>query len=261
MYLFVDTESNGRARLKDTPAAYVWKWPRVVQIAWLLTDENGGELCTQSFIVRPDGFRVTKRIERERGITTETARRFGREISEVLDTLARDIATAEAVVGHNMLYDRRVIEAELHRLRRPMSPFTGKKLYCTMRTSTTLCAIRRPFGYKWPSLEELHRELFDTEFSPMHDALSDARACARCFFELKRRHVMADYALFEDIARLADYHSWFDRRFVMDVRAQFDNRGLTDRQRAALTRIRNMLAKWTRKRVAQAVTIQRADTE
>lgn len=244
MYLILDTEANGPARFRNAPAAYVWKWPRLVQVAWLIADANGRELSDHSFIVRPDGFEITKRLARDRGITTETALRGGEEIGEVLAALARDAGKVEAIVGHNIHYDRRVIEAELHRLRTPASPFTGKKLYCTMRSSTSLCRLPGPFGYKWPKLQELHRALFNSDLIAAHDAKSDVRACAECFFELKRRGVVADYTLFDDVERLARRNVWFDKSWFVDgVRAQFENRGISERQRSALTRIRDMLAR------------------
>jgi DNA polymerase-3 subunit epsilon len=245
MYLFVDTEANGRAYLRDAPAKLVWNWPRLVQIAWVLTDENGGELRAQSVIVRPSGFNVTKRIERERGITTETAQRLGSEIGEVLAALDRDVAKAEAVVGHNVHYDQRVIEAEYHRLGLPADVFGSRKFYCTMRSSTSFCRLPGgPFGYKWPKLQELHRVLFGDEFDSAHDATADARACAKCFFELNRRGVVDDQEAFEEIYRLADSTDWFDTsRFVDNVYSQFKRRGfLTGRQRGALANILKRLS-------------------
>lgn len=185
--------------------------------------------------------------------------RAGAEIGEVLAAFAHAADKAEAIAGHNVEYERRVIEAELHPLGNPASPFAGKKLYCTMRTSTTLCGLRGgPFGYKWPKLQELHRTLFGSEFGSAHEAIADARACARCFFELKRRGIMDDHVLFEDIERLAAFNSWFDLgRYVDDVRRRLDDRGITDRQRAALARIRAMLARWAQKRVSQHARARR----
>lgn len=49
--------------------------------------------------------------------------------------------------------------------------------------------------------------------------------------------------LFDEIYALADSRSWFDTsRFVDDVHNQFEKRGsITDKQRDALIRIRDML--------------------
>ena len=60
-----------------------------------------------------------------------------------------------------------------------------------MLHSTNYCKIPR-FNreYKWPNLTELHKKLFDCDFENAHDALSDVKACAKCFFELKKQEII-----------------------------------------------------------------------
>ena len=61
---------------------------------------------------------------------------------------------------------------------------------CTMEMSTDYCELPGPYGYKWPSLSELHYKLFNEYFDEAHDAAVDVRACANCFFELKDRGII-----------------------------------------------------------------------
>ena len=243
MYLFVDVEANGIAREFDAPPSDVEKWSRLVQAAWALTDHEGRELRTQAFIVRPDGFDIPVSVEKRRGITTETALRLGVEIGVVLKAFAKDLTHAEAVVAHNIRYDERMIRAEFHRSGRRMNPFAGKKLHCTMRAGTSLCKLAGQGGYKWPKLQELHSFLFDVPFEVAHDAAADVRACIRCFVELKRRGLVDDEQLFEEIYRLADGSEKFDREeFVNDVHGHFEDRGyLTPAQREKLVQVRDWL--------------------
>jgi DNA polymerase III epsilon subunit-like protein len=57
-----------------------------------------------------------------------------------------------------------------------------------MRETRHLCGLRNANGgFKQPTLQELHHFLFEQDYAPVHDAVADARACARCFFELDRR--------------------------------------------------------------------------
>jgi hypothetical protein len=56
-----------------------------------------------------------------------------------------------------------------------------------MTTTTNLLRLPGPYGFKWPKLEELHAFLFETGYDCAHDASRDVEACARCFFELRRR--------------------------------------------------------------------------
>ena len=261
MYLFFDTETTGLPESYDAPASDVENWPRLVQFAWVLTDEDGNELRSQAFIIRPDGFKIPQSATRVHGITTETANRLGIEIKRALAAFVGDLSAAEVLVAHNIQFDERIVGAEFFRAGRKKSPLAGKALYCTMRSSTTFCKLPGgPRGYKWPTLEELHEALFGTSFESAHNAIADVRACAKCFFELKHKGVISgreasgeddeddmssddDQELFDEIYSLASMSSWFDTTlFVDDVYAQFEDRGtITDAQRNALIRIRNKL--------------------
>jgi DNA polymerase III epsilon subunit-like protein len=179
VYLFFDTETTGIES------------PRIVQIAWAVTDENGNELRTQSFIVRPVGFEIPASATRIHGITTEVALRSGIEIASALEAFAKDAIDAKVIVAHNVLFDEGVVSGEFIRAGRHETPLAGKISYCTMQSSTDFCKIKGRRGYKWPRLEELHILLFGDTFESAHSALADVRACAKCFFELKRRGIIS----------------------------------------------------------------------
>ncbi len=53
MYLFFDTETTGLPRNYKAPVSDSNNWPRMVQIAWRLMDEKGGEIDSQDFIIKP----------------------------------------------------------------------------------------------------------------------------------------------------------------------------------------------------------------
>ena len=50
MYVFFDTETTGLPNDYDAPASDTDNWPRIVQLAWALTDKSGNEVRAQSFI-------------------------------------------------------------------------------------------------------------------------------------------------------------------------------------------------------------------
>jgi DNA polymerase III epsilon subunit-like protein len=238
----------------------VENWPRLVQIAWTLVDGSANELRSQAFIIRPDGFEIPLDATRIHGITTATATRVGIEIKHALAAFAEDLAATKILIAHNVQFDGGIVGAEFFRAGRKDNPLAGKNLCCTMRSSTTFCRLpggRR--GYKWPTLEQLYRILFDASFGSAHNAIADVRACAKCFFELKRRGIIAGYGvpgddddkerssddqeLFDEIYEFAESCSWFDTaRFVDNVHEQFETRGsISDKQRDALVHIRDML--------------------
>jgi DNA polymerase-3 subunit epsilon len=176
MYLFFDTETT---EIES---------PRIVEIAWVLTDENGNEKRSQSLIVRPDGFEIPESATQFHRITTEVALQRGIEIAEALEAFVKDVGDAEIIIGHNVRFDLRVVSAELLRLGQD-APFDGKTLHCTMLSSVDVCKIEGRRGRKRPSLGELHIFLFGATNELAHTALADARACAKCFFELKGKGV------------------------------------------------------------------------
>lgn len=188
-YLFFDTETAGLPRYRNAPAHDMRAWPRLVQIAWLLCDSDGHVVRQACFIVRPEGFTIPPDAVRIHNITTETAVRTGVSLKTVLDAFRQEVARSGTVVAHNVAFDSAVVAAECAR-NGMENPLSGIPSICTMEASVRVCGIRRPGGLKWPTLTELHRTLFGSVYSGAHDAGNDAAACARCFFELKRRGVV-----------------------------------------------------------------------
>ena len=170
MYLFFDTETSGlpvnyRAPLSDLP-----NWPRLVQIAWVLADEEGNEVSGTEYIVRPEGFTIPEDAARIHGISTEMALRDGIELLTALDAIEADIARASVLVAHNMSFDEKVLGAEFLRASRA-NIIEAMDRRCTMLLSTDYCGLPGPRGVKWPALHELHRVLFDEPITGAHRAL------------------------------------------------------------------------------------------
>lgn len=189
MILFFDTETTGLPRSHKAPASDLGNWPRIVQIAWLLTDDNGKELSSSESIIRPDGFVIPRDASRVHGITTERATSQGVDLAVVLAEAETTLSKTPTLVAHNIAFDEKVLGAEFLRAGYP-NLVERKTRVCTMQAATDFCAIPGRYGFKWPSLQELYSKLFDESFDGAHQALVDVRACARCFFELRRLGVV-----------------------------------------------------------------------
>jgi DNA polymerase III epsilon subunit-like protein len=187
--LFFDTETTGVPRNYKAPASDLKNWPRLVQIAWLLADDDGGEIESAEYIVKPEGFTIPAEATRIHGISTEMAIRDGLDIKSVLAEALMCLGKVSQLVGHNIDFDEKILGAELLRAGHPNCVETKQRL-CTMRSATDYCRLPGPYGYKWPKLEELHRKLFNQPLDGAHRALVDVRACAKCYFELRRLKVM-----------------------------------------------------------------------
>lgn len=192
-YIFFDTECNGLPFSNKLGVDDTSNWPRMIQLAWLVTDEHGNILKRQSHIIYPQGFIITNEVENLTGITTSRAKSEGVNLRTVLNEFMDDLVDAELVIGHNIDFDKHVLGCELYREGLDYDTLLNKKSVCTMQRSTNFCAIPNPNsyygGYKWPKLEELYQKLFDTTLSNAHDALSDVEATRKCYFELKQQGI------------------------------------------------------------------------
>ncbi len=189
MYLFFDTETTGLPRNWRAPVTDVNNWPRLVQLAFLYSAADGKIMASGDYIIKPEGFVIPSGASRIHGISTQHASVEGHPILEVL-RLFQELATeAQVLVAHNLSFDEKIVGSELIRAGLH-NILPSKKKICTMESSTDFCALKGPYGNKWPKLSELYKILFGAEFDEMHNAAKDIQATANCFWELKRRGVI-----------------------------------------------------------------------
>jgi len=108
---------------------------------------------------------------------------------EILEKFAEAIENADYLIGHNISFDENVMGAEFVRTGIANQLFESTRI-CTMKQSTDYCKLPGKYGFKWPSLAELHFKLFGEKFSDAHNALVDAEATARCFIKLHRLNAL-----------------------------------------------------------------------
>lgn len=184
-YLFFDTETTGLPRNSKAPASDLRNWPRMVQVAWLVTDNAGRELRGEEHVITPTGFTIPSEAAKIHGITTELALRTGVPLAPVLESLRKDVIGASLLIAHNIAFDEKIVGAEFIRTGLA-NPIESKPRKCTMLSSTKYCAIPGNYGHKWPKLQELYVKLFGESFEGAHSALADVRACVRCYFKLQQ---------------------------------------------------------------------------
>jgi DNA polymerase III subunit epsilon len=191
MLLFIDTETTGLPRYSATSDTE--KWPRIVQLAWSLYDREGNRQSRNSFIIYPTDFTIPQDAARIHGITTERAKAEGVSLHKVLPQFNTDVEKATAIIAHNVDFDLPIVNTEFLRCRLETN-LLKKKTVCTMKPREIVSWCRIPkasgYGFKWPTLTELHLQLFQEEFTGSHNAGADVEACARCYFELRRRGII-----------------------------------------------------------------------
>ena len=84
VYLFFDTETTGLPKKYDAPSSDLDNWScRLVQLPWIMKDENQTLLSQGDFIIKPEGFEIPKESSNVHGITTEIALEKGKDLKKV----------------------------------------------------------------------------------------------------------------------------------------------------------------------------------
>ena len=115
-------------------------------------------------------------------------------IYDALYELMGDLLQCQYIVGHNVDFDKKMILAELYRLKQ-LSAFetilANDRFVCTMQKTINVCKITaiskkgNPY-YKFPKLSETYETLFG--YKPtgeaLHNAIIDVIVCLRIFCKL-----------------------------------------------------------------------------
>jgi DNA polymerase III subunit epsilon len=195
MILFFDTETTGLPEfvrpLDDD------RQPHLVQIACLLTDDDGTERASTNLIVNP-GVPIPEGAARVHGITDAIADRCGVPSSTAVAMWNKLAERADLIVAHNIKFDITLMKIAWARQFGADGPAYEKRhgnraQFCTMERSSPIVnlpptARMLAAGFnkpKPPKLEEAILHFFQETLEGAHDALVDVRACARVYFHMK----------------------------------------------------------------------------
>ncbi|GIV28471.1 MAG: DNA-directed DNA polymerase [Bacteroidia bacterium] len=195
MFLIFDVETTGFIKGDANDFSNLENFPRVVQLAYQLHDENGTLIEQYSKIVKPDGFEIPYSAAQVHKITTERALKEGFEWKEVLNDFLNALQQTKFLAGHNIIqYDVPVITAEFIRSGIDKKIIQEKIFLdtCISKEVIEYCQLKggKGGGYKQPNLSELYEKLFGERFELAHNAAFDVQANARAFFELLKRKII-----------------------------------------------------------------------
>lgn len=204
--LFIDIETNGLpVNARNLDYTNLNNWPYIIEIGIILMQgtyekENFHFNVSkrESFILRPEHkFIISSESESIHGISQEKAESEGFSRKNVLNYIWNLINQTEYIVCHNMDFDLNVLKCEFIRnnlaysSKQIDSHFAHiKREICTMKETVDFCAIKNNNGYKWPTLEELYKKLFEKELPDKHRADKDVYATCKCFSELLKRGII-----------------------------------------------------------------------
>ena len=116
----------------------------------------------------------------------------GINIKRAINDFNKRLKDCDVVIGHNISFDKRMVMVES--IRKKMSQFftvdgVRKPEYCTMKKSVEICKIeavskKGDTYFKYPSLTELYKTLFEEVHSNIHNSLIDVILCLRCYCKI-----------------------------------------------------------------------------
>jgi DNA polymerase-3 subunit epsilon len=183
-----DTETTGLPPYTSITKSELW--PRMVQFACMIYDQEGTLVRTWSTFIKPDGFVIPEEVVKIHHITNEIAN-TGITIEEWSKELSTILQTVHTLVAHNMIFDNNIIQSELYRanqmellqqvkrIRKECSMMMGKKYIMEQKIDSRLSLpiLCRLLQIPVPSEDKLHNALVDTEL------------CATLYFELVKKGV------------------------------------------------------------------------
>lgn len=190
IFLFLDTETSGLPKNYNAPMSDLQNWPRLIQLAIILSDDQGNLIYEDDFIIKPEGFSIPQEASNVHGITDQIALTRGINLKYALQRLIDTSRYVDYIVGHNIEFDMNILGAEFLRYGKYQNPLIQPQKICTMKSTTNYCRIQSPYGLKWPSLEELYNKVFEREIQFAHNAKIDAQATFLCFWKLKKEGII-----------------------------------------------------------------------
>jgi DNA polymerase-3 subunit epsilon len=187
--LFVDTETSGIPRDWNAPYASRGNWPHIAQLAWVVCTPDGQEVKMENHYIQPNDYDMDPVSGSVHGLTVDFLRENGKSRHAVMQRLHRDLLQYQPlVVAHFMQLDFHMVGVGFHRAGLK-NPLLELPTFCTMRATGQL--VRYP-SQGFLRLGDLYQRLFHEPMQQEHDALADARATARCYFELRRQGAITD---------------------------------------------------------------------
>ena len=204
-----DTETTGLLpkidRSSGRPLPIISDYPLILQLSFVIYDLNTQTVVEKynEYIRIADDAVIPDKATEINGITHQICRVRGIPIARALTDFHRAYMSVDRVIAHNITFDRKMIEIEVHRnigkfrsipditcmFNDTFNDLNDIETICTMAKGKDVCNIylTNEKGGRWkksPKLSELHFTLFDYVPPNLHDALADTMICMRCYLKL-----------------------------------------------------------------------------
>lgn len=190
MILFFDTETTGLPNF-DEKARHPSQ-PHMVQLAAILTEDDGTLLEKFCVLIKPKGWVIPPEVIAVHGITNEMAA-TGMDEAVAARKLLELIRKASLIVAFNVMFDKFIARIAMRRYELITDEndawWKGLPTYCPMRKMTDICQLPNANGrggkFKFPKLQEAYQHAFGRPFDKAHDAIADVTATMQLYFWLQ----------------------------------------------------------------------------
>ena len=206
-----DTETTGLPEDIKASTEKTELWPYIVQFSWLIYDDVTKKVSNinNHIIKLPDNIEIPEDSVRIHGITNERMKSEGKPILHILKNFTKDFLSCQILVGHNLHFDSKVIQAEYNRNNLINRLEHHRKIeYCTMRYGKEITKIWTPSKFydgmylKPPKLVELYTKLFNKAPKNLHNSLVDVFVCFRCYHMMVFEYDICSALLHPEVSKL-----------------------------------------------------------
>lgn len=194
-FLVVDTETTGLPFSKNYPVDKPALWPNILQIAWILLDDEFKRIESFNSYLTFDGY-ISEKVISIHHIDHDLLNEKGEPPEIVMQDFINSVRKAKYLVAHNVDFDIPMIKAELYR-HNLGGAIDSVETLCTMKLSKEYVWVTDDNGrIKYPKLSELYLTCFypeidvNTKIHSSHNAWDDVMMTAKCLQYLVENNII-----------------------------------------------------------------------
>lgn len=218
-FLIFDTETNGLGsqRISDFNDIIVEKQPELLQLGYQKHRADGSFIERKDFLVKPDGFQISKESIAIHGIEQAYAEQYGQDLKKVLAEFRTDFQKTSYAIGQGVTFDAIVLGASFIKAGMPIDwEFEKNAVQRRVSSNPKFITTKGHIVRNWwrsrtkksMALKHLYGYFSKKQLHSVHNAAVDAAATAYVFFKLLKalpEYVQANNLGHIDIANLVPY--------------------------------------------------------
>ena len=188
--LFIDTEATGLPKKWNLPYSTAGNWPDAVQVSWIMYTKDGQKVKEENHYISNNDTAISPGAFSVHGLTKNFLQQNGMLRKQVLAILSKDMLYYQPmIVGHFTKLDYHIIGMSYFKegIDNPMEKLS---IFCMMKASQDL---QQNPNSKFLRLGQLYELLFKHPLLSQHNAIADAAATAKCFFELVKTNEIKSF--------------------------------------------------------------------